>query len=92
VRTEFRGEIEGLKTSARAFGAAGTAGLLGIHALVETFVVSDRIRPWRGIAAGFGLLGFAGIAALLGYRALPKRALARVAGEVNPGMQVFDRP
>jgi len=29
---------------------------------------------------------------VLGYRALPKRALARVAGEVNPGMQVFDRP
>jgi hypothetical protein len=89
VRKEFEDEIRGLRTSALAFGASGVMGLLGAHALVETFVVSGTVRPWRGVLAGVALLGAAGLAALAGYRTLPKRALARVAGDLQPGMQVF---
>jgi hypothetical protein len=90
VRKEFRDEIRGLETSAAAFGAASVAGLLGLQALVETLVVSEEVPPWRGIAAGLGLLALAGAIGLLGYRALPKRALrAAAAGNLEPGMQVF---
>lgn len=90
VRSEFREEITRLEASGVAFGVAAVAGLLGAHALVETFVVSAHMKPWRGLFAGFTLLGLSAVAALTGYRALPKKALERIAGDPTPGMQVFD--
>lgn len=90
LRKEFQDEIQALRFSALAFGAAGILGLFGAQALVETAVTSSTIRPWRGLLVGFGLLSAAGLAARTGYRALPQRALRRVSGDPQPGMQVFE--
>jgi hypothetical protein len=90
VRREFRDEITSLEASGVAFGVAAVAGLLGAHALVETFVVSAHMKPGRGLFAGFALLGVSALAAVTGYRALPKRAIEKIAGDPSPGMQVFN--
>jgi hypothetical protein len=89
VRREFRDDIKSLEASGVAFGTAVVAGVLGAHALVETFIISGHMKPWRGLLASGALLGLSAVAAVVGYRALPKRTIERIAG-ANPGMQVFN--
>ena len=89
LREEFQGELRKVKVSALAFGVAGVAGLLGVSALVETLVVSGAVRPGRGLAAGFGLLGLAawrawsGIARSRDARRATHRAACRCTGSVQ---------
>ncbi|GAC1351087.1 MAG: hypothetical protein NVSMB1_00780 [Polyangiales bacterium] len=74
AKDELTTDIRAVKRPAVAFGVAGITAVLGLEVLVISYAAGTNTRSSRALFTGLGLLAVAGVAAVIGIDALPKRA------------------
>lgn len=89
AKDELRREMTGVKVSAISFSATAVLAVLGVSMLLIAWALAFFPNPIPSLIAGAVLLVGAGIAAFVGYRAVPKKPLEATKARLETDVQVL---
>ncbi len=88
ARLELQAELREARNAGIALGVAATLGLCGLTLLFVALAAALPMETWgAALIVGLGLLTFAGIAAAIGLRRLPKKPLERTRARLFDDLQ-----